>query len=538
MAAKTVSSWRNAKASVLKQDTHIVNVQPTNAIWDCANFVTANGRFTALPWNAVGATAVFKGDQAGKLAGTPPLLLGHTAPVIDLAFHPFDDSLLFTASEDATIRGWRIPSGGLTENITKSVVTLAGHAKKVGILAFHPSACNVLASAGADQAICLWDVTHESPKIHLRDGEVPMSLNWNLDGTLLNTTTKDRKVNVYDSRTGVAVASAEAHPSPKTQRSVWAKRRNQIVTVGFSKQQFRQAMVWDLRHFAKPLYIEEIDQQSSVMMPFMDDDLNILYLAGKGDGTIKYFELWEEATPIVALGAFTTSDPQRGLAMLPKSTLNVRDCEIARFVKLAQKSLIPVVFHLPRKQAAMEFQEDVYPPTFAAEPAIDAHQFFQGRNSAPKTTNLHGLFDGHPCVTSAPKAASPDSKVPEALREEPKPQPKEEPKPQPKEEPKPQPKEEPKPQPKEEPKPQPKEEPKPQPKEEPKPQHVHEEKPEAMSGRTVSGWRNAKASVLKQDTHIVNVQPTNAIWDCANFVTCQRAFHSPAVECSGCNCSI
>jgi coronin-1B/1C/6 len=324
--------------------------------------------------------------------------------VIDLTFSPFDDNLLFTGSEDSTIRGWRVPDGGLTANESNPVVELKGHSKKVGILAFHPSAENVLASAGMDNTIHLWDATTSSAKAVLKgfSSEQILSLNWNLDGSLLNVTTRDKKLSILDARTGSVVASADSHQGSKNQRSVWAKRKNMIVTVGFDKSQRREVMVWDCRSLAKAVHSEELDQASSVMMPFYDEDTSMVYIGSKGDGTIRYFELCAEAPILQSCSTYASADPAKGLAMMPKRSLDVKQCEIARFYFLGAKSLYPLRMILPRVKAETEFQEDVYVPTFAAEPSITAADFFEGKkNAEPKVMNLRGLFDGTSCSVSA-----------------------------------------------------------------------------------------------------------------------------------------
>jgi coronin-1B/1C/6 len=403
--AKT-SKLRHTRAQIAKPDSHYINISPTNAIWDSGNFMACSEKFIAVPWHASGSTAVLRHDQFGKLPSALPVLLGHGGPVIDLAFSPFDGSLLFTGSEDATIRGWRIPDGGLTSNDVASIVELKGHSKKVGILAFHPSASNVLASAGMDGNINLWDV--ETGAVHntLKSSDQFYSMNWNLDGSLLNTTTRDKKVSIIDSRTGTVAASADAHQGPKCQRSIWAKRKNLIVTLGFDKNQRRELMVWDCRNFTKPIHAEEMDQASSVTMPFYDEDTSMLYIGSKGDGSIRYYELCSEAPQLLSCSQYTSADPAKGLCMMPKKTLDVKKCEVARFYFLGAKSIYPLRMILPRKQSEVEFQEDVFPPTFASEPAISAKEFFEDKkNSEPRTTDLRGLFDGTGCVSSDAPAA-------------------------------------------------------------------------------------------------------------------------------------
>jgi len=67
------------------------------------NIVTANPKFIAVPWKG-GGGQVFVCNAWGKnfkFNGSEPRLTGHTKPIMDLAFSPFDDNLLATCSTDS-----------------------------------------------------------------------------------------------------------------------------------------------------------------------------------------------------------------------------------------------------------------------------------------------------------------------------------------------------------------------------------------------------------------------------------------------------
>ena len=66
-----------------------------------------------------------------RLEADLPLLRGHGANVVDFEFSPFNDLLLATASEDATIKLWVLPQEGVKKDIEESDATLMGHAKKL-----------------------------------------------------------------------------------------------------------------------------------------------------------------------------------------------------------------------------------------------------------------------------------------------------------------------------------------------------------------------------------------------------------------------
>ena len=78
-----------------------------------------------------GALAILPNDKPHKLSGNPKMISGHQAPVSDFDFYPFDDHFVATGSEDTMLRLWRIPEGGLTEDLTEPLVKLTGHGKKV-----------------------------------------------------------------------------------------------------------------------------------------------------------------------------------------------------------------------------------------------------------------------------------------------------------------------------------------------------------------------------------------------------------------------
>lgn len=67
------------------------------------------------------------------------------------------------------------------------------------------------------------------------------------------------------------------------------------------------------------------------------------------DGNIRYFELVDDAPHIHYLTEYKSSEPQRGLAFMPKRALNVAECEVARIYKVHPDRIEPISFKVPRK---------------------------------------------------------------------------------------------------------------------------------------------------------------------------------------------
>jgi coronin-1B/1C/6 len=381
------SKYRHVFGTVAKVEDCYQNVNATRSAWD-SNYIRANPKYFAVCWEAGGggALAVIANENSGKLAqGNVPLFAGHKGAVLDLDFNPFNDNLIASVSEDATIMIWGIPEGGPTKTVTEPLQTLNGHKRKVGTANFNPVASNVLATSSTDFTVKLWDI-EQGKNIRTAEGhaDIIQSLDWNYNGSLIATTCKDKKARVFDPRTESITQEVVAHQGVKGSRCCWM--RDKIFTVGFSKTSEREFNIYDPRAFTEPVSHLSVDSSAGVIMPFFDHDTNILFLAGKGDGNIRYYEIVDEAPYFFYLTEFKSATPQRGLTFYPKRAMNVGECEIARALKLTPNKVEPISFRVPRKSEL--FHDDLFPDTYAGEPSLSTEEWNNGANAEPKTMSL------------------------------------------------------------------------------------------------------------------------------------------------------
>ncbi|KAK1218858.1 Coronin-like protein crn1 [Marasmius sp. AFHP31] len=416
-----------------KKESGIENVKVTNSAWD-TNVISASGQYVSINWNASGggAFAIFPLPSPfqpipgfpHKLPDSLPLARSHTAPVLDTDWSPHNDSLIASGGEDGKVMIWKVePSAfegwGQEGYIPKDfdpVWRVDGSPRKIGQVLFHPTASNVLASASGEHTVKLWDLAQtESPRSVLSGhGDAIQSLSFNSTGTLLATTCRDRKLRLFDPRAGgEAVSVADGHGGIKGARVVWMGDLDRLATTGFSKMSERQVGIWDVGSGLKNLKMNPIDQSSGVLMPFWSDN-GILFLAGKGDGNIRYYEYLSENDSLAALDEYKSTEPQRGMAFLPRRALNVSENEIARAYKISGSYIEPIAFIVPRKSDS--FQSDIYPPALSIEPSLDAAEFFNGKQ-APR--NLVSLDSGKTYASSAPPASAPASSAPTPARQPP-----------------------------------------------------------------------------------------------------------------------
>jgi hypothetical protein len=372
-----------------KGDKCFNDIRITRSAWD-SNFCAVNPKFVAIciEGGGGGPFLVLKHEEVGRISKSKAILDGHAAPVLDLAWSPFNDNIIATCSEDCTIKIWVIPDEGVQETSREAQLTLTGHQKRVLIVSWHPVAENVLLSSGADNMMVLWDVGNGCALTEIAcHPDCPLSVSWNYDGSLFATTCKDRSLRVIDPRKGkVKQTRKNAHDGTKTSKALFLKD-GRIITFGFSRMSDRQYALWDSRDLsAGPLVMEDIDRASGVLFPFYDPDTELIYAAGKGDGSIRYFEITDDAPYIHYISTYSSQQSQRGLGWMPKRGCDTTKCEIVRFYKLHPNKIEPVSFTVPRKSEL--FQADIYPPTISIEPAISCEDWWSGTNATPKLMDL------------------------------------------------------------------------------------------------------------------------------------------------------
>uniref|UniRef100_A0A673CPV3 Coronin n=1 Tax=Sphaeramia orbicularis TaxID=375764 RepID=A0A673CPV3_9TELE len=343
------SKFRHVFGQAVKNDQCYDDIRVSRVTWDSA-FCAVNPKFVAIIIEASGGGAflVLPLHKTGRIDKAYPTVCGHTGPVLDIDWCPHNDQVIASGSEDCTVMVWQIPENGLVSSMSEPVVVLEGHSKRVGIITWHPTARNVLLSAGCDNQIIIWNVGTGEAMITLEDmhPDVIYNVCWNRNGSLICTACKDKSVRVIDPRKETLISA----------------------------------------NMEEPMTVNEMDTSNGVLLPFYDPDTNVVYLCGKGDSSIRYFEITEEAPYVHFLNTFATKEPQRGMGYMPKRGLDVNKCEIARFFKLHERKCEPVVMTVPRKSDL--FQDDLYPDTAGPDPALEAEDWFDGKNGEPILISL------------------------------------------------------------------------------------------------------------------------------------------------------
>ncbi|CCH62151.1 hypothetical protein TBLA_0G02090 [Henningerozyma blattae CBS 6284] len=403
------SKYRHVFGQAVKKELQYENVRVSGNAWD-SNIIKTNGKFISVNWNASGggAFAIIPVEEVGKCPDQVPLFRGHTAQVLDTDFDPFNDHRIVSASDDSKIGVWEIPQDYSFRDYNEETMEdddpkpkdisplkfLSGHTRKVGHVLFHPLAQNVLASSSLDYTVKIWDVESGEAKITLKHPDMVTSMSFSYDGQYLATVARDKKLRVWDIREEKIVSEGVAHSGAKNQRVVWLGNSDRLATTGFSRLSDRQIGIWDAFNLDKGDLggFYNVDQSAGILMPFFDDSNKILYIAGKGDGNIRYYEFQDDQ--LYELSEFQSTDPQRGFCVAPKRMVNIRENEILKcFKTVVDQRIEPISFFAPRK--AEVFQDDIYPDAPSDKPALTANEWFANEKqvNGPLLVSMKSIYE-------------------------------------------------------------------------------------------------------------------------------------------------
>jgi len=376
LPAKKEKCFEGVRISRSANDSSLCSVNPK--FLAVVVEVGGGGSFVVLPLEKTGRV----GQASWKVAG-------HAGPVLDIRWNPFNDNIIASASEDCQIKLWYVPDGGLNSDLKDPLMVLSGHQRKVTILEWHPTAENILLSASQDRSLILWNVARGVPvKVINCHPDTIYSMAFNTTGSLVATTCKDKQLRLVDPRVGEVIRETQAHGGAKATKVVFIGESDNLLTTGFSKYSDRQMAVWSQKDFTQPLKTEAIDSSSGVLVPHYDPDIHMVYIAGKGDGNVRYYEVLDEAPWICYLSQFISGAPQKGFGVLPKRGVDVTSCEVFRLFKLhATKDVVePISMIVPRKSDT--FQDDIYPETAAPIASLTTEEWLAGKNARPALLSM------------------------------------------------------------------------------------------------------------------------------------------------------
>ncbi|NWQ99211.1 CORO7 protein, partial [Paradoxornis webbianus] len=328
------SRFRHAQGRVLHRDHHVTNLRGLSLTTpgECDGFC-ANHQRVALPLlTAGGQIAVLELSKPGRLPDVAVPTIQNGTAVADLTWDPFDPRRLAVAGEDARIRLWRIPEGGLQETLQEPEAILQGHTEKIYSIRFHPMASDLLVSSSYDMTVRIWELSARREVLCLQGHtDQIFSMAWSPDGKKLATVSKDGRIRLYEPRR--SSQPQQEGPGPEGGRGarlVWVCGGDYLLVSGFDSRSERRILLYRAEALPEgPLSVLGLDVAPSTLLPFYDEDTSVVFLTGKGDTRVFLYEVTPEPPYFLECNSFTSNEPHKGFVFLPKTVCEVREVEFA-----------------------------------------------------------------------------------------------------------------------------------------------------------------------------------------------------------------
>jgi coronin-7 len=376
LANLRTSSYRYITGKTLHASQHFEDIRNLNyGLSGESNVLEANAKFLAFPLSGAGGrVAVFDAAKPGRCKPViPGIVSGSDLGDFCLSRLQCQQDLLATASDDAKIRLWRVPDGGIQSDMSVPLFALSGHTNRIHLVQFHPYVSGVLVSAsieqlglsGASPTIRLWDIEHQKERVSLTGvADMPQSIAWRKDGSsTLVSAWKDKKIRLFDARRGSLSGTVASHDGIRSTRLFYVDDRY-FVSVGFGKDSRRELNLYDMNNLSAPIATHGLDVSPSILAPHFDESSSVVYLCGKGDTGIIPVEVSPSQAnePFYPLPRFDSPGAtiQQGIVFQSRKGLDVKNLEVAKCWRLTQSCVEAVSFTVPRNRREF-FQDDLFP---------------------------------------------------------------------------------------------------------------------------------------------------------------------------------
>ena len=375
------------KGPQIVRSTHFrhTNCRPFNKnqnIIDCKvnvnnqQLLRVNKQWVGIPWTGIGKIAVWPIGKSGKMIN--PIFCDYGGNIADFFFDPFNDNKLYIGGEDGRIKVYVIE-----ENKATKIKDFQAHQRRITSIVPNTFVENCILSTGAEPCIKMWDIENEEVIVTMEGfGDNINNISMNSTGDRIAVSSKDKKVRIFNLRNGEMTHEIEvAQCGGKGFMTCWAGHNNQIITVGFNRMSQRSySLINILEDKLEILHTQTLDNESAVITPIYDEDLNICYFIGKGSRTMQCFEITEEKPYIHALNIIRFNETVFGFDHFKKEDCNVKEVEIMHLVLLTGEppsTICRNTIYVPRVRTNY-FQDDIYPPTRKIVPLYTIDEWKSG----------------------------------------------------------------------------------------------------------------------------------------------------------------
>ncbi|WRT66968.1 uncharacterized protein IL334_003933 [Kwoniella shivajii] len=325
--------------------------------------------------------------------------VGKGGGVGDWDLSRLEDNVIAVGGLDGSIGVYSLPVLSSTPSPLTVLHTIPPTSQSpITNLILHPTTPNIVLASTLTNPLAIYDVSSPStsPLITLNASEPKglWSIAWSSNGRLIGVIGKSGILSIYDPR-----LSKDPIKTKNLSFSMQALKPSKITWVGqdifltsYSKPRNRQySLLIITKDGIETKFTETLDTSPGILIPLVDEERKIVYMAGRGDMFLRQIEL---SGPI---GYQETPHPlpfplsSGSMALKNQTELDVMNAEIARVIlPVVDKdgdALLPLGIRVPRRQL-IDYHEDLYPDVQGTVPEQNAEQWFRGDDQSPLSVTL------------------------------------------------------------------------------------------------------------------------------------------------------
>ena len=254
-----------------------------------------------------------------------------------------------------------------------------GHEKKVNFINFNPIASNMIVSGTSYGEIHVWESNEFKTYFQFKLPYNPNTLLWSPHGDLIGITTKNKFLTIYDPRNKKEVFQDQISQNTLITKFAWLDN-NSVATVGINSDNKKVLSLLDIRKIDEYqgwnyFSMAEINQYTSVTIPYVNPELKLIYCVGKEESTIKIFDYYTGS--LKKNNEFKALETNNCSIFLNRQYLNKSKQEIDRFARYTKnRNIFYVSFNLLQGQ---NFDGILYPDTEFLNPQMNSNDWIIGK---------------------------------------------------------------------------------------------------------------------------------------------------------------
>ena len=383
------SKFKNALGFEKKEK--FTNCQVSTASTE-GRLIAVNMNFLAMSWSNLGEIIVIDSSNQISVHPNQARIKGHRSASLDLEFSPFSSDLLAASFDDGAVLLYKIPEGGIQENITQEVQIYNKHTKKVPFVTFNPIASDVVCSAAFNGEIHVWNAIQGETVCEVNAEDAPTWVSWSPNGVLIGATTKNKFLSVFDPRNNNLIMKHQINEGFKSSKFAWIDE-NTLVTTSWNKAGMKMLKLWDLRKVKEDLTSSEvistqIDTSKTVTTPYVDRESKLVYTIGKGEANIHYYD-YSEGSFKKGI-SFKATEPSISSVLFERKCLDYNKNEVDRFARYVNSGKVYYIsFNIARRNPG--FDKTLYPAVESGEAALSFDQWKAGQNAEPVRKKINTI---------------------------------------------------------------------------------------------------------------------------------------------------